>query len=408
MADMCLKDMCLKAERPLPLPERVGADERGMSMIIALIVTFAVFSLGAVWVGAGLHQNDQSATTRRREQSAAAAEAGLNLAMSHLTADPAYTGASNASLPNGAGDYEMTVTALNPADPNDTRRYIVAKGYAPSKTAPQRVARRLEQQVDLVPTDTFRFALFSAPGGISASNNMTVTGDTYSNTDLTLTNNTKIFGNVTSLGSVTTANNSTIGGDIAARGNITVNNSATTVQGNAYAGGSGYPSANVSMTGCVKGIVQASGTITGSPPNGCPQNWTPNSPPVAPKSETLPTFTWNPANYVSSTTWSSPAAFVSYWSANKNAFEGVHRVLCANPCTTSVTLNSKWTMSGDVTIVADSPIVLDRDISNGTGSTLNLGVFSMSSATPAVDLTNNVTTLSRTSKTSPDRSTPRR
>jgi len=369
-------------------------DERGMSMVIAMMTTFAVFAMGGIWVGVATHQTDSSAQNRWREQAFAAAEAGINEAMSHLTADPSYTGASTVTLPNGAGQYEMEVTELNPTDYNDTRRYITSKGYAPNKTSPHHAQRQLEQQVDLIPTDSFRYALFSAPGGISASNNMTVTGDAYSNTDLTLTNNTKIFGNITSLGSVTTANDSTVGGDIAALGNITIDNSGTTVTGNAAAGGQGYPIKNVTMTGCVKGSVQASGTISGSPPNGCPRNWAQNSPPVAPKAETLPTFVWDPANYPASTTWASPAAFKTYWTANKDSFSGVHRVLCASPCGTTLVLDAKWTMAGDVTIVSDAPVTIDRDIINGTAGTLTLAIISTSSANPAIYLSNNVSTLS--------------
>jgi cytoskeletal protein CcmA (bactofilin family) len=364
---------------------RVTRDEHGITMLTAMLVSLTVFVVAGTWTSVAYHQIDGSAQDRRREQALNAAEAGINLAMSHLTADPSYTGAATATLNDTTGQYEMTVSAVNPNDPNDTGRYIVSKGYSPSKTATRRVGRQLEQQVDLIATDGFRYALFSSPGSIATANNMTVTGDVYSQTNLVVANAAKIFGNVTALGSVTTNSNTTIGGDIDTPNNVTLNDSGTVVQGNTRAGGT------VTMTGCVKGYVQAGGSISGSPPSACPKNWTPYSPPVPPKAQSLPTFTWDPANYPSSATWSTPSSFQSYWSANTGGFSGVHRVLCASPCSTTISLNKKWTMTGDVTIVADGPVSLSADVTNGTSAPVTLAIISYSSNTPALSMSNNIT-----------------
>jgi len=376
---------------------RFVRDERGVSLMVAMMVTFAVFSLGTVWVGVATHQADGSAIDRRREQSFAAAEAGVNNAMSHLAADASYTGAATSALANGAGEWETTVTAVNAADPTDFRRYIVSKGYAPSKTAPQRVARRLEEQVDLVANDSFRRALFAAPNGITASNNTTITGDVYSAANLTLTSNTKVFGRITSQGTVATGNTSTVGGDISALGNVTIADSGTTVSGNVYAGGVGYANANVTMSGCVMGTVQASGTITGSSPAGCAVNWAQHSPPVAPRVESLPTFTWNPANYAASTTFATATAWNNYFNgsaiplvlAHKGALAGVFKVTCSG---STITLTA-FTMSGDVTLVTDCPVVINGGISNSSGTTANLIIISSTATSPAVSLTSSVSTV---------------
>ena len=356
------------------------ADERGVAMVTALVITLAVFSIGGVWTGLATHQVGQSARERQREQARNAAEAGINAAMGGLSADAGYTGSPLVALAGRTGEYETTVTPLS-SDPNDNRRYIVSTGYAPAKGAAGRVARRLEQQVDLISTSGFRYALFTAPGGVAGANRMTVNGDVYSNGDLILANSAAVSGSVTSLGSVTTSNNSTIGGDIRAVGDVTVNNASTTVLGNVYSGG------NVSLTGRIRGNVQAAGTITGGTVDGSRAQF---SPPRPPQPQTLPTFTWNPANYASSQEWSSPEAFQSHWAANQGSFSGHHRVLCPSPCTSSITLDAKWTMSGDVTIASDSPVTLSREVANGTGGPLTLTVASFSASSPAILMSNNI------------------
>jgi hypothetical protein len=118
-----------------------------------------------------------------------------------------------------------------------------------------------------------------------------------------------------------------------------------------------------------------------------------NSPPVPPTAEALPTFTWNPANYASSLTWASPAAFNLNWSLHRLAFSGVHKVTCASPCVSTVLLNAATTLSGDTTIITDSPVTIDAGVTNSTGGTINLTIISTSSTSPAVYFTNNVSTL---------------
>ena len=370
-----------------------GGAEGGMALVLSMTVTFLVFAIGAFWLGIGTHQVTITGRDKLRDQARNVAEAGLNAAMSGLSANASFTGLGVTTVPGG--QFEVSVLPVS-VDPNDGRRYLVAKGYAPSKANPQRIARRLEQQVELLPTDGFRYALFSAPGGITGANKMTVTGDVYANGNLSLANNAVVNGSVTSLGSVTTANNSTIGGSIQAANNVTLDNPSTTVLGNVYAGG------NVAMTGHVKGSVQAGGTISGGTVDGARAA---HSPPAPPAPQTLPTFTWDPTNYspvtscgagptVSACSWATPAAFNTFWSAHTSGFSGVHRISCPSPCTTAVNLGTKWTMTGDTTIVADGPITLSRDMNNGAGHPLKLTIvsfFTDTVTTPAIAMSNNVT-----------------
>ena len=357
-------------------------DERGMTIVLSVMVCFAVFALGAVWVGISMHQLNGSGREKLRETARNAAEAGINAAMSQLTADASWTGQTAQQLPGAEFEVSVLPTSVDPADPG---RYIVAKGYAPSKNSPRRAAKRLEQQIELLPSDAFRYALFSAPGGITGSNKMTVNGDIYSNGNMALSNNATVAGSVTSLGSVTTSNNSTIGGDVHAGGNVTLNNPSTTVLGNVYSGG------NVTITGHVKGNVQAAGTISGGTVDGSRAQY---SNPPAPAPQTLPEFTWDPANYPSVVTHATPAAFNTYWSARTGGFSGTHRVSCPAPCSSAISLGSKWTITGDTTIVADGPISLSRDIANGAGGPVTLTIVSLftdTASTAAIAMSNNVT-----------------
>jgi cytoskeletal protein CcmA (bactofilin family) len=359
-----------------------GGPEGGMALIMSISVAFIVFALGAVWIGLGSHQVTATGRDKLREQARNVAEAGLNAAMSGLSANASFTGFGLTAITGG--EFEVSVLPVS-LDPSDPRRYLVAKGYAPTKAHPRRVARRLEQQVELLPMDGFRYALFTYPGGVSGANYMTVNGDVYASGDLTLQNNAMVAGAVTALGSVTTTNNTTIAGDVQAGNNVTLDNANTTVLGNVFAGG------NVTMTGRVKGNVQAGGTISGGTVDG---SRSPSSPPAPPAPQTLPTFTWDPANYPAVWNWATPSAFQTYWSSRLSGFSGAHRVGCPAPCTTAVDIGSRWTITDDTTIVAGGPITLSRDLINGAGHPVTLTFVSFATdngSTPAITMFNNVT-----------------
>ena len=364
------------------------ADERGVALVTALVITMAVFAIGGIWTSLATHQYTASGRERLRAQAFTAAEAGLNEAMSRLSGDVGYTVSPLTALPGGAGEYEVAVTPVNGL--KDPGRFIGSTGYAPTKANPRHVARRVVQQVDLISNSDFRYALFTAPGGIAGANNMTVNGDVYSADDMILTSRGTVSGSVTSLGSVTTVNNSTIGGDIRAAGDVTINNAGTTVLGNVYSGG------NVSLTGHVRGNVQAAGTITGGTVDGSRAQY---SPPPAVQAQAVPTYTWNANSYPAGDNLSghpatrelTPAEFQGLWAANKTNFRGHYRVLCPAPCSSGITLDDKWAMTGNVTIASDAPITMSREVVNDAGgAALTLTIASFSGSSPAIEMTNKI------------------
>ena len=342
-------------------------DERGMTIVLALFVCFVVFALGATWVGISMHQVNGSGRDKLREAARNAAEAGLNEAMSQLSMNASWTGETGRKLPGAEFEVSVMPTSVDPDDPG---RYITANGYAPSKASPRRVARRLEQEIQLLPTSGFRYALFSAPGGVAGANKPTITGDIYSATDVNLSNFATVTGSVTSLGNITTSNNTSIAGDVWATGNVTLDNAKTTVMGNVYAGG------NVTLTGHVKGSVQAGGTITN---NGTVDgSVSAHSPPPTPPAQSLPTFDWNPANYTQTVTqYTNATAFANYWQPNMSALANVHYIHCPSTgidCAVNFGNSppGQLKLTADTTIVAEGPITISKDITSTVPVTLTI------------------------------------
>lgn len=367
---------------------RVRDGERGAGIVTALMITLTVFALGATWTQIGVHQVEHSSFERQREQALNSAEAGVNAAISALAANYQWSGTTGAqAVPGGSAEYEVEVVSADPTDPDSLNRYIVARAYSPHKGAERVATRQIEQQVTLEPLDGFSHALFAAPGGIVGDNNSWITGDVYSAGDLTLANSAKVFGDVTAVGNITTTNNSTVGGNVWAGKAATIDSSQTTIQGDVWSGSNAGE--GVALTGTVLGDVRTGGSLTGDGTvNGTVNE---NNPPPAPPILTHPTFTWDPSNYPTATSWTSASNFMSHWDSNTSAFSGHHRIGGGDDNSNKITLDQQWTMTDDVTIVANGPVKLTRDVVNGTSDELVLTIITTSEREPAIELTNNVT-----------------
>ncbi len=78
-------------------------EERGIAMVMALLVTFVVLLLGTTVIGMAVHNSEQSGMDRKRIQSVSAAEAGLNETYSYLTSPPGGIGAMTGTLSGTVG-----------------------------------------------------------------------------------------------------------------------------------------------------------------------------------------------------------------------------------------------------------------------------------------------------------------
>jgi hypothetical protein len=363
-----------------------------------------------MWVQTSIHQVESSGEERAREQALVAAEAALNAAMSRLAQNTTCPATVTSGTLAGVGEWEYFFPQagdsryIDCTNASETRRYIIARGYAPSKANPEN-RRQLEQQIDLVATDGFRYALFASTGSIASANHVTVRGDVYSRSATTIANNSTITGSLTSFGPVTLTGSTLVTGRVWANGAVDVNTAGT---GSGVQGDVWTSSGNVNVVSYVGGNVQAAGSITGS--GTVAGTKTPNSPAPTPPDLSLPTFTWASGNYSSPTIWgpsyTNPASsFQAHFDSNTNSFGGAHRITkCGAPysnhsCATvdEVELDTKWNMSSDTTIVTDGPIDISRDIGTGTGNLVIVSNYPGTSCTTpgtscnAITLTNNWT-----------------
>jgi hypothetical protein len=390
---------------------RIRRDERGIGIVTALMVTLIVFATGAMWAQQAVHQTEGSGVERSREQALAAAEAGLNAAMAKLAQNSACPTTPVTGTIPGVGEWEYSFPGVghpdyvNCADPDEYRRYVIAKGYAPSKTAARKQQRQLEQQIDLVATDGFKYALFASSGSITGANQITVRGDAYSRSAVTLANDSTVTGNLTSMGAVTLENSTLVTGTVWANGAVNVN-----TQGVGTGVGQDVLTSlgNINVESRIGGNAQAAGSITGG--GTVVGTRTPSSPAAVPPDLTLPTYTWSSSNYSSPTIWAPPtytspgSSFQTYFNANDLAFGGTHRITtCGAPYTSytcspsvgAVSFNERWNMSSDTTIVSDGTVELSRDIGSGTGNLVIVSEYpgttctTPSTACNAVILSNN-------------------
>jgi cytoskeletal protein CcmA (bactofilin family) len=212
------------------LTERLG-DERGIAVIVALLVSLVVVTLGTTAVTLAIHGSETSNFDRRRVQAIAAAEAGLNWYFSHLQSVPApeyacsreqdvpttpvthfsaevtFYDSNRVSFPCPVGSL-LGSTAQPP-------RYAVINSTGTVTTNPV-PARTMQAEVEITSVGSGAFA------GVSI----------YSETGLSLPSNVKVFGrtgndgNIYSNGNISLRGNDVISGDVTAKGTVTIENSA--------------------------------------------------------------------------------------------------------------------------------------------------------------------------------------
>jgi hypothetical protein len=348
-----------------PLSRRSGSDERGITMVVTMIILFVVFALGAVWLGYADHAGSSAAHDRRRQQAVDAANAGLVVADAALARNSAYPGVDVTGFPGGSAEFDVDVQ-VDPTDPTGFRRIVTATGYAPTK-ATATSTRTVRQLVELDPVG-FQYAMMSE-NAITTGSASAIVGDIYANGSVTLGNSQDYVGNVYVQGNLTTGSNQNITGDVYATGNVTVGSTSTAVKGSVYAGGSLTTGGTIYNDAVVAGTISNCAKVKGT----C----SPHTPPPPVAMQHLPRFTWNPANYATVQTPTSGSQFVNTVS-RKNA-SGVYYI---NGDVTFAN-NDDLYLVGDMTIVATGAIALPRQVQNRTpdGSTVQLSIISTNGGT---------------------------
>lgn len=259
---------------------KIKRDERGVAMIVALLVTFVVFLLSFYVVNLAIHDVDQSSYDRRRLLSVNAAEAGVNdyyaylgsflrgSTQSELTTIQCSLSASVSTGPNLAS-YTATIEFFNSSGgvvscPPPSGAVPAAVRIRSTGHAPTGLPRVMESYAQVVPVYGGNKAALLSGATTSLSQKMTVNGydgsdaDAYFLGNLTVSNNETFSGNLYVQGSVTLDNSTTIDGTLWALNNISMTKGSSTVSGNAY---STNGSITISNPAVIYGEAKAKTTI---------------------------------------------------------------------------------------------------------------------------------------------------
>ena len=374
-------------------------EERGMAMVVAVLVVFVVLILSTVVVQQAIHNTDQSGRDRDRLLSVDAAEAGLDwfyhrlqtTKLSDIKATP-YTSASPMVLELGTAPTTAKFTAHAvyydaggaPMDPSTfTNTNYPASVYVRSVgTVSGSQPRTMETWVNLTPVYGGFGAAIITMNGLDLGNNLTLNGyttndaDIYVNTgNLTITNQPNIFGSVYVVsGFATLGGNSNIRQSLWANGSVAVNNPAI-VTGNVTSSTS-----SISVTGTVGGNATAGTTITGT--TNIAGTKTPNTLQGPPPSQPLPQIPWVESHWTDAAstapdlpysvqTFTDCTTARNYILTNPTppAGKGGIVVRIDSTCALSFANNTNVTLNGNLAIVTDGSITfVNQNTWTGSGS----------------------------------------
>ena len=369
---------------------RLG-DERGVALVVALLVSFVVLLLGTAVVSLSLHNLDASGYDRRRLLSIGAAEAGLDSYYETIERTPPASlpctlSGTVSSGPNTA-TYEASIKVYNgagaeiacpPSGTNAAGALITSTGQA-GTNAP----RTMQSYVRMTPIYGGWEAAIFANTPTTIGQRMTVTsasgsgGDVYVNGDLTLNNAITVGGSLivspagAATGALTMSNQVNIQSDVWANGNVIMSNGATV-------GGDVISSAgNISVSNPAKilGDATAAGTVgSASQISGLV---TPGYAQDPPPGQALPQITfsaaeqqeWTNAGYVTvpfTGIGTLPCTLAKTFIANvasglEPANNYVVRIISTGtPCKLTFANNTTTTVRGNLAIITDGAIEMQQ------------------------------------------------
>jgi hypothetical protein len=347
---------------------RLHTEEKGLAMVISLMVTFVILLLSTVVVAQSIHSLDSSGYDRRRLTSVNAAEAGTNYYYQYFQTTPSASLSCSAvtrtvnSLPSASTFtatptyYNASGTVMNCPFSDDTYpSYVLVNSVGTTASGAQRT---FQSYIRLTPNyGGFSGALFSNSGNVSVGNNFNLYGNSGNNADMYVlngnfsqTNNSTIRGSVfVPNGSATQSNPGAIQGDLWALNAISLNS----VSGDVTS------TTSTISGGTVGGNAKAAGAITSTVVGTKSQNQTGiANPPTQP----FPQITYDASK------WSPNYTIHAYTGATactdaRNFVEGTipagnHVVLItaatgATQCTYQNSNNSTVTMNGNLAIISD-------------------------------------------------------
>ncbi len=374
---------------------RLRHDERGVALVLALLVIFVVMLLSIAVMDLAIHNSTTSAVNRKRVQSVAAAEAGLDRSFSFLEqATPAQIAAS------GCGATETVDSAPGMASFSTTLTFFDGQGVEipcalvasqtpaaalirSTGTVNGTVPRTMESYVRLIEVHGAFEAAIVSDVGLTLTNNFTLNGYQGEDADIivnsanaSLSNNLTVHGSLyVAAGSATISNNASIRKRAWANGTVLVQNgaevlsdvasstSSITVTNNAHVGGNATAGTTISVTN--------SGSIGGTQ--------TSNSPSGPPAGTPFPRITsdltpWVAAGYTVQSYTSCTTARTAL--ANRTQTGNVV-IRIAAVCQLSLTNNTQVGFDGDLAIITDGSIRSANNVKwNGVGGTRRLFLIS--------------------------------
>jgi len=376
-------------------------EEDGYSLVIAMLLLAIMAILLVVGLDAGTASLKQSSMAIEWSKALTVAEAGLSdsitrLGQSRSAANPCNMSGSTVCS-GGGGQYQVSWTQ------SGSKIIVTSVGYFPTKTSP--VFTR-EVQATYEPVPTFKYALFSQTA-LDIKNGATITGDIYSDGDVTVGQNATICGSVlSSAGGVSLANggqvlktNSALGcsgksGKVWTGGPVgIVGSQQVVIEGDVVAGAPSTTTCSstastyaVTISGggnyTVHGAANACGKISGITGE---TSSIPGVTTTAPAPVTFPTFVFDPNNYPTASTdplhlqcypsagtcgsnqsSTAIADFNAYIATHKTSLTGTFAVWqssaqpmsnasCTTASTTQICLDG-ITLSGDFTLVTNAPV----------------------------------------------------
>ena len=369
-------------------------DERGVALVVALLVSFVVLLLGTAVVSLSLHNLDASGYDRRRLLSIGAAEAGLDSYFETIERTPAAslpcTLSGTVSSGPSTATYEASIKVYNaagaeiacpPSGVDAVAALITSTGRSGSS-----LARTMQSYVRMSPIYGGWSAAIFANTPTTIGQRMTINsasgteGDIFVNGDLTLSNNITISGNLyvspagAATGALTLSNSVTVQSNVWANGNVTMSNGAT-VAGDVT---SSTGNISVSNPATIQGDATAAGTvgsvsqISGLPTTGYAQG--------PPPGQALPQIAfsaseqaeWTNAGYVimpfigiNNVPCTAAKAFIASVSSGATpAGNYVVRVISTSgtPCKISYGNNSSTNVRGNLAVITDGAIEMQNKV----------------------------------------------
>lgn len=287
---------------------RRGADDEGVTLVIAIMVMGVVITLSLLILNVAISSQQTSGRDRQRTVAVNAAEAGVDAAFATIqasgTALPCVWPATGTSASNAAPDRATSRSTITyykadgnplghcptPADTGvNAPVSAVVDGYGTTNAlagAPVKT-RHMQSLINVTPVydKSLNKAIF-ADGNITFSNNTTLTGnngpdaDVYTNSNFACANGQNFAGSINSQGAITVSGACTVAGDLWAKNSVSNSSGANgsvggrvlsatstiTLPGNFAVNGSLLAGGAINWSGCATSGKCFANTTVATPP----------------------------------------------------------------------------------------------------------------------------------------------